>query len=78
MIEKGYSDEMLVKVLQQDVGEKQKAMNELFGRYSNKMLEFFYYSFNRDREKAKDFNLLSTKNKKVSISSLIELVETFK
>ncbi len=55
MIEKQYSDEMLVKVLQQDVGEKQKAMNELFGRYSNKMLEFFYYSFNRDREKAKDF-----------------------
>ncbi len=55
MIEEGYSDEMLVKVLQQDVDGKQKAMNELFGRYSNKMLEFFYYSFNRDREKAKDF-----------------------
>ena len=46
---------MLLRVLQQDVGDKQKAMNELFGRYSNKMLEFFYYSFNRDREKAKDF-----------------------
>lgn len=46
---------MLVKVLQQDVGDKQKAMNELFERYSNKMLEFFYYSFNKDREKAKDF-----------------------
>ena len=55
MIEKGYSDEKLVKVLQQNVGDKQKAMNELFGRYSNKMLEFFYYSLNKDREKAKDF-----------------------
>ena len=46
---------MLVRVLQQNVGDKQKAMNELFGRYSNKMLEFFYYSLNRDKEKAKDF-----------------------
>ncbi len=55
MIEKGYSDEMLVGILQQDVGEKQKAMNELFERYSNKMLEFFYYSLNKDRERAKDF-----------------------
>jgi RNA polymerase sigma-70 factor (ECF subfamily) len=55
LIEKEYSDEQLVRVLQQDIGDKQKAMNELFGRYSNKMLEFFYYSFNRDKEKAKDF-----------------------
>lgn len=55
MINKEYSDEMLVRVLQQDVGDKQKAMNELFKRYSNKMLEFFYYSLNKDRERAKDF-----------------------
>ena len=55
MVEKGYTDEMLVGVLQQGVGDQQKAMDELFSRYSNKMLEFFYYSFNRDREKAKDF-----------------------
>jgi RNA polymerase sigma-70 factor (ECF subfamily) len=46
---------MLVKVLQQNIGDKQKAMNELFERYSNKMLEFFYYSLNKDRERAKDF-----------------------
>lgn len=56
MINNQSSDKELVEILQQSkVEDREKAMNELFLRYSNKMLEYFYYSFNKDREKAKDF-----------------------
>ena len=56
MIDKQSSDNELVKTLQLSRSkDKEGAMSELFLRYSNKMLEYFYYSFNKDKEKAQDF-----------------------
>jgi len=50
------SDEALVKILQQNPNkDKHKAMDILYARYSSRMLEYFYYSFNNNRDKAKDF-----------------------
>lgn len=57
MIDQQSSDEQLVEILHQHkIGDRvQHAMDELYDRYANKMLEYFYYSLNKDREKAKDF-----------------------
>ena len=56
MIDTQSSDEILVEILQQKSGRNvHKAMDLLYARYSNRMLEYFYYSFNKDKEKAQDF-----------------------
>ncbi|PCJ26986.1 MAG: hypothetical protein COA97_04625 [Flavobacteriales bacterium] len=57
MIDNQSSDEVLVRKLQQSSSKRvqQQVIDLLFSRYSNKMLEYFYYSLNKDKEKSRDF-----------------------
>jgi RNA polymerase sigma-70 factor, ECF subfamily len=50
------ADEELMKLFSKNTGNQSKqAFDCLYKRYSKKLLEYFYFMFNKDRPKAQDF-----------------------